>query len=158
MADITYIPTRAGWLYLPAVLDLHNRQIVGWSMGERADQALASAALDMALQRCKPMRSAIHHSDQGSQYTSGAYQRQLRQAGLMSSMSRKGMPYDNAVVESFFSSLKQELTHHECFVDLEQARSKIFDYIEIFYNRQRLHSSLGYRSRAEYDKMAMVPN
>lgn len=157
VADITFVPTRMGWLYLAAVLDMHSRQIAGWAMGERADQALASAALAMALQRRRPAQGAIHHSDQGTQYTSGAYQRQLQEAGLVASMSRKGMPYDNAVMESFFSSLKQELTHHERFASLDQARGKVFEYIEVFYNRQRLHSALGYRSPAEFEKMVVVP-
>ena len=154
VADITFVPTRAGWLYLAAILDLHTRQIVGWAMGERADQALASAALQMAIERRRPAPGAIHHSDQGSQYTSGAYQAQLKAAGLQPSMSRKGMPYDNAVMESFFSSLKQELTHHERFANLDEARHKLFDYIEVFYNRQRLHSSLGYRTPVEQDRLA----
>ncbi|WP_413786043.1 IS3 family transposase (plasmid) [Agrobacterium sp. rho-13.3] len=154
VADITFVPTRAGWLHLAAVLDMHTRQIVGWAMGERPDQKLASAALRMALDRRGPASGAIHHSDQGSQYTSGAYQAELKAAGLQPSMSRKGMPYDNAVMESFFSSLKQELTHHERFADLDEARGKLFDYIEIFYNRQRLHSSLGYRTPVEQERLA----
>lgn len=154
VADITFVPTKAGWLYLAAVLDLHTRRIVGWAMGGRADQALASAALHMALERRRPASGAIHHSDQGTQYTSGAYQAQLREAGLVASMSRKGMPYDNAVMESFFSSLKQELTHHERFGSLEEAKAKLFDYIEVFYNRQRLHSSLGYRTPVEQEGLA----
>ncbi len=154
VADITFVPTRTGWLYLAAVLDLHTRQIVGWAMGERADQKLVSAALRMALERRRSASGAIHHSDQGSQYTSGAYQAELKAAGLQPSMSRKGMPYDNAVMESFFSSLKQELTHHERFADLDEARGKLFDYIEVFYNRQRLHSSLGYRTPVEQDLLA----
>lgn len=154
VADITFVPTRIGWLHLAAVLDLHTRQIVGWAMGERADQKLASAALRMALERRRPASGAIHHSDQGSQYTSGAYQAELKAAGLQSSMSRKGMPYDNAVMESFFSSLKQELTHHVRFADLDEARYKLFDYIEVFYNRQRLHSSLGYRTPVEQERLA----
>jgi len=154
VADITFVPTKAGWLYLAAVLDLHTRQIVGWAMGERADQALASSALHMALDRRRPAPGAIHHSDQGSQYTSGAYQAQLREAGLVPSMSRKGMPYDNAVMESFFSSLKHELTHHERFDSLEEAKARLFDYIEVFYNRQRLHSSLGYKTPVEHDRLA----
>lgn len=157
VADITFVPTRGGWLYLAAVLDMHSRQIAGWAMSERADQALTSGALDMALQRRQPAPGAIHHSDQGSQYTSGAYQRQLQQAGLIASMSRKGMPYDNAMMESFFSSLKQELTHHQHFACLDEARRKVFEYIEVFYSRQRMHSSLGYRSPAEFEKMAVVP-
>lgn len=151
VADITYIPTRQGWLYLAAVLDVYSRRLVGWAMGPRPDQALASDALRMALMRRRPSKEAIHHSDQGTQYTSKAYQQQLSDAGLLVSMSRKGMPYDNAVMESFFSSLKQELTHHESFADLDTARAKIFHYVEVFYNRQRLHSSLGYRSPDDYE-------
>jgi putative transposase len=156
VADITYVPTRQGWLYLAAVLDMHTRLIVGWAMSDRADQALASDALDMALTRRKPQKGVIHHSDQGVQYTCRAYQQQLHNAGLVASMSRKGMPYDNAVMESFFSSLKQELTHHERFVDRDEARSKMFDYIEVFYNRERLHSGLDYRSPAQFEQMAVV--
>jgi len=127
-------------------------------MGARADQALASAALEMALARRRLANGAIHHSDQVVQYTCKAYQQQLQDAGLITSMSRKGMPYDNAVMESFFSSLKQELTHHEQFVDREDARTKVFDYIEVFYNRQRLHSSLNYHSPAHFETMAMLSN
>jgi len=156
VADITYVPTRQGWLYLAAVLDVHTRRLVGWAMGERADQALVSAALDMALTRRKPAKGVIHHSDQGVQYTSNAYQQQLKNAGLVASMSRKGMPYDNAVMESFFSSLQQELTHHERFADRDEARIKLFGYIGVFYNRERLHSGLGYRSPAQFEKMAVV--
>jgi len=153
VADITYVPTRQGWLYLAAMLDVYTRRVVGWAMGERADQALASAALAMAIARRRPALGAIHHSDQGVQYTCHAYQQQLREVGLIASMSRKGMPYDNAVMESFFSSLKQELTHHASFIDRDDARSQVFDYIEVFYNRQRLHSGLNYRSPAAFEKM-----
>lgn len=156
VTDITYVPTRQGWLYLAAVLDVYTRRVVGWAMGDRADQALASSALTMALARRRPAPGAIHHSDQGVQYTCHAYQQQLREAGLIASMSRKGMPYDNAVMESFFSSLKQELTHHESFLDRDEARSQVFDYIEVFYNRQRLHSGLNYRSPAEFEKMGVA--
>jgi len=156
VADITYVPTQQGWLYLAAVLDVHTRRIVGWAMSDRADQALAGSALDMALTRRNPGKGLIHHSDQGVQYTCKAYQLQLQNAGLVASMSRKGMPYDNAVMESFFSSLKQELTHHELFVDRDEARSKLFDYIEVFYNRDRLHTSLKYRSPAQFELMAVV--
>ena len=152
VADITYIATRQGWLYLAAILDVHSRRIVGWAMGSRPDQELACDALSMALTRRQPTRETIHHSDQGSQYTSKAYQQQLMEAGLTVSMSRKGMPYDNAVMESFFSSLKHELTHHESFADRDAARAKVFRYIEVFYNRQRLHSSLGYRSPVDYER------
>ena len=123
-----------------------------------ADQALASSALDMALMRRKPAKGVIHHSDQGVQYTCKAYQQQLQNAGLVASMSRKAMPYDNAVMESFFSSLKQEFTHHERFVDRDEARSKMFDYIEVLYNRERLHSALDYRSPAQFERMAVASN
>lgn len=153
VTDITYVPTQQGWLYLAAVLDVQTRLIVGWAMGQRADQVLASAALTMALKRRRPAPGTIHHSDQGVQYTCNAYRQHLRDAGLVASMSRKGMPYDNAVMESFFSSLKQELTHHVRFLDRDEARMRIFDYIEVFYNRKRLHSRLNYRSPAEFDKM-----
>jgi len=156
VADITYVPTRQGWLYLAAVLDVHTRRIVGWAMSDRADQALASGALDMALNRRRPSTGAIHHSDQGVQYTCKAYQQQLQNAGFLASMSRKGVPYDNAVMESFFSSLKQELTHHERFIDRDEARSKMFDYIEVFYNRERLHTSLGCRSPAQFEQMVVT--
>lgn len=155
VADITFVPTRQGWLYLAAVLDLHTRRIVGWAMGERADQALASAALAMALTRRKPSAGLIHHSDQGVQYTCKAYQKDLQEAGIVVSMSRKGMPYDNAVMESFFASLKQELTHHEQFKDRDEARCKVFDYIEVFYNRERLHSALGNRSPQDFAASAL---
>lgn len=127
-------------------------------MSERPDQALASDALTMALVRRRPPKGAIHHSDQGSQYTSKSYQQQLQAAGLMSSMSRKAMPYDNAVMESFFASLKHELTHHERFASRDAARAQVFDYIEGFYNRQRMHSSLGYRSPELFESLASVPN
>lgn len=158
VADITYVPTQQGWLYLAAVLDVYSRRIVGWAMGDRPEQTLACDALAMALGRRRPVQGAIHHSDQGSQYTSKAYQQQLMNVGLVSSMSRKGMPYDNAVMESFFSSLKQELTHHERFKDRDAARAHIFEYIESFYNRLRLHSSLDYRSPETYERMAEVTN
>jgi putative transposase len=158
VADFTYVPTQQGWLYLAAVLDVHTRRIVGWAMADRPDQALTSDALTMALERRQPTPGTIHHSDQGSQYTSKIYQQQLAQAGLLASMSRKGMPYDNAVMESFFSSLKQELAHHERFRDRDAARARIFEYVESFYNRQRLHSSLDYRSPEAFERMVEVTN
>lgn len=156
VADITYVPTKQGWLYLATVLDMHSRRIVGWAMGDRADQPLASAALDMALASRTPEKGAIHHSDQGVQYTCKAYQQHLHAAGLIASMSRKGMPYDNAMMESFFASLKQELTHHERFADRDEARAKVFEYIEVFYNRQRLHSALDYQSPEQFEKMVVA--
>ena len=156
VADITYVPTRQGWLYLAAVLDLYSRRIVGWAMSDRPEQALTCNALTMALGRRCPAPGTIHHSDQGAQYTSRAYRKQLADAGLLASMSRQGLPYDNAVMESFFSSLKQELIHHERFKDRDTARTAIFQYIESFYNRQRLHSSLGYRSPEAFERMTEV--
>lgn len=158
VADITYVPTRQGWLYLAAVLDLYSRRIVGWAMSDRPEQALTCNALMMAPGRRCPAPGAIHHSDQGAQYTSRAYRKQLTDAGLLASLSRKGIPCDNAMMERFFSSLKQELIHHERFKDRDTARAAIFQYIESFYNRQRLHSSLGYRSPEAFERMAEVTN
>ena len=154
--DITYIPTRQGWLYLAIVLDLYSRRIVGWAMSHKADQPLATDALTMAITQREPKTGVIHHSDRGVQYTSKAYQWLLKTHGMLASMSRKGMPYDNAVVESFFSSLKHELTHHEQFKTLDEARYKIFEYIEVFYNRQRKHSSLGYCSPEQFERLQCV--
>jgi putative transposase len=152
-ADITHIPTRRGWLYLAVVIDLCSRRVVGWAMADRMLQDLTTAALAMAVKHRRPRPGVIHHSDRGSQYTSQTYRDQLARHGLASSMSRVGMPYDNAVVESFFSSLKNELTHHERFDTIDDARSKVFDYIEVFYNRRRKHQALGYRSPAEFESI-----
>jgi len=143
-------------LYLATVLDMHSRRIVGWAMDDRADKPLVSAALDMALASRTPEKGAIHHSDQGVQYTCKAYQQHLHAAGLLASMSRKGMRYDNAMMESFFASLKQELTHHERFETRDEARSKVFEYIEVFYNRQRLHSGIDYQSPEQFEKLAVA--
>jgi putative transposase len=150
-ADITHIPTRKGWLYLAIVLDLYSRRVIGWAMSDRIQQPLTTAALTMALTHRRPAPGVIHHSDRGSQYTSQAYRDQINQAGLIASTSRVAMPYDNAVVESFFSSLKNELTHHERFDTIDEARRKVFDYIEVFYNRQRKHRSLGYCSPVQFE-------
>lgn len=156
VADITYIPTQQGWLYLAVVLDMHSRLVIGWAMSDKALQELASAALRMAISQRRPSKGVIHHSDQGVQYTSKIYQQQLTQAGLVSSMSRKSMPYDNALMESFFSSLKQELTHHVQFKNRDDARGQIFDYIEVFYNRQRIHSSLNFHSPWTFERLHCV--
>jgi len=152
--DITQIPTRQGWLHLAIVLDLYARRVVGWSMSPRPQQNLASDALAMALTHRRPSPGLIYHSDRGCQYTSKSYRAQLESAGIVVSMSRVGMPYDNAMVESFFSSLKNELTHHERFSDTDEARARVFDYIEVFYNRRRRHEALDYRSPADYETMA----
>ncbi len=149
--DITYVPTRTGWLYLAVLLDLHSRRVVGWAMANRITQDLTQAALEMAIEQRRPGPGLMHHSDQGSQYSAKDYRDRLEASKITASMSRKGNPRDNAVVESFFSNLKNELTHHRSFINQSQARSEIFDYIEIFYNRQRAHSTLQYLSPIEYE-------
>lgn len=156
VTDITYVPTRQGWLYLAVVLDLFARRVIGWAMSHRQDQELALSALMMAIERRRPPAGLIHHSDRGSLYTSKAYRKALESHGITASMSRVGVPYDNAVAESFFSSLKNELTHHEQFSTIDKARYKLFDYIEVFYNRQRKHQSLGYRSPIEFERLRKV--
>ena len=154
--DITYIWTRQGWLYLAVVMDLFSRRIVGWSMQETMERSLVISALEMALKARRPPPGLLHHSDRGSQYASGDYQALLRHAGCTCSMSRRGNCWDNAPVESFFSTLKMELVHERRYETRQQARAEIFEFIEIWYNRQRLHSSLGYLSPADYEaKMAV---
>jgi transposase InsO family protein len=151
-ADITYIATGEGWLYLAAVEDLHSRRIVGWSMSSRIDSRLVVDALEMALAGRRPGTGLVAHSDRGSQYASEHYQRVLDEHGITCSMSRRANCWDNAPMESFFASLKKELTQGEIFPTREEARSSLFDYIEVFYNRTRRHSSLGYRSPIEYER------
>jgi len=151
-ADITYVATGEGWLYLAAVEDLYSRQIVGWSMGSRIDSRLVVDALEMAISRRLPGAGLVAHSDRGSQYASEHDQRLLAGHGITCSMSRRGNCWDNAPMESFFASLKKELTRGEIFATREEARASIFEYIEVFYNRIRRHSSLGYLSPAEYEK------
>jgi transposase InsO family protein len=154
-ADITYIPTREGWLYLAVVEDLFSRMVVGWSMSETMTSRLVVDALSMALaRRLKGSSSSelIAHSDRGSQYASEHYQRRLAEERIACSMSRRGNCWDNAPVESFFASLKKELVHHEDYATRDQARASIFEYIEAFYNRVRRHSSLGYVAPAEYQR------
>jgi putative transposase len=151
VADITCIETQEGWLYLAAILDLYSRKIVGWAMSERIDTALVLKALGMALLHRKPPAALLLHSDRGVQYASGDYRRALDQAGLLASMSRKGNCYDNATMESFWSTLKLELIYRRNFATRAQARSQIFDYIESFYNRQRAHSALGYHSPVDFE-------
>jgi transposase InsO family protein len=151
-ADVTYIPTGEGWLYLAAVEDLHSRRIVGWSMGPRIDSRLVVDALEMALATRRPGEGLVAHSDRGSQYASEHYRGLLAGHGITCSMSRRGNCWDNAPMESFFASLKKELTHGEIFATREEARASLFEYIEVFYNRIRRHSSLGYLSPAEYER------
>jgi putative transposase len=151
VADITYIETREGWLYLAAILDLYSRKIVGWAMSERIDTSLVLKALAMALLHRNPPANLLFHSDRGVQYASADYRRALDQAGLVASMSRKGNCYDNATMESFWSTLKLELVYRRDFDTRSQARSEIFDYIESFYNRQRAHSALNYQSPVDFE-------
>ena len=152
VSDITYVPTQEGWLYLATVLDLASRRIVGWAMSERIDRTLACDALTAALRRRRPAPGLIHHSDRGSQYASVDYQAVLAQAGCVPSMSRKGNCWDNAPMESFFHSLKVEWLHDQTFRTRAAARQAIFTFIEVWYNRQRLHSTLGYRSPEQYER------
>ena len=154
--DITYVWTDAGWLYLAVVLDLFSRAVIGWAMGARLTAELAQAALTMALWRRKPAKGLLHHSDRGVQYASGDYQRALARAGIRCSMSRKGNCWDNAVVESFFGTLKKELIHDQRYATREDATQDVFEWIEVFYNRQRRHSTLGYRSPAEFEAIMKV--
>jgi len=151
-ADITYVPTEEGWLYLGVVMDLCSKGIAGWSMDERMKSDLVASALMMAYERRNPGAGLLHHSDRGSQYASQDYQEMLKAYGMQGSMSRKGNCWDNAPMESFFHTLKTELTHHEKYRSREEARRSIFEYIEVFYNRQRLHSSLGYKTPAEFEQ------
>ena len=144
LADITYIPTAEGWLYLAAVMDLFSRKIVGWAMRDHMQAELASAALTTAIQQRRPQAGLIHHSDRGVQYASHAYRQTLLAAGITASMSRKADCYDNAPMESFFHTLKTELVHHRDYNTRAEARRDIFAFIEGFYNRTRLHSAIGY--------------
>jgi putative transposase len=146
VSDATGVLTGQGWLYLVAVLDVFSRRVVGWAMSSILDAPLVSAALRMALSQRRPVRSLILHSDRGSQFASAAYRQLLAQHGLVASMSRPGNCYDNAFIESFWSTLKYELVYHHRFATRADARTAIFDYIETFYNRTRLHSSLAYTS------------
>ena len=149
MADISYIATDDGWLYLAAIKDMATREIVGWSMADHLRAKLCVDALVMALQRCQPGDGLIHHSDRGVQYASAAYRAVLARHGITQSMSRRGDCLDNAPMESFFASLKKEHVYRTSFTNRDQARAEIFDYIEVFYNRQRLHSGLGYRTSVQ---------
>lgn len=151
VADITYIPTAEGWLYLAGVLDLFSRKVVGWEMSNRIDADLVERALRMALYQRQPGRGLIHHSDRGSQYASHQIRNLLAANQIQVSMSGKGDCYDNAVMESFFGTLKNEWVHHQRYQSRYQARSDIFKYIEGFYNTVRLHSSLGYMSPNEFE-------
>lgn len=151
------MPTREGWLYVAVVIDLYSRRVIGWAMRERINLPLVVEALTMAIKQRRPRPGLIHHSDQGQLYLATAYRHLLKAHGMIQSMSRKGDCYDNAVVENFFSNLKNELTWHRSFAARDEARSAIFDYIELFYNRERLHQTLDYVSPVRYEEMRAVP-
>lgn len=146
-------PTDEGWLYLAAMLDLYNREVVGWAMSHNNDAALTLSALEMALETHTPPKGLLHHSDRGSTYTCKEYRKKLKKYGIKCSMSRKGDCWDNAVSESFFATIKKELIHRFKFETRRLAASAIFEYIEVFYNRIRKHSKLEYNSPAEYRRM-----
>ena len=151
VADITYIPTAEGWLYLAGLMDLHSRKIVGWAMGHRITSELVCRAFNMAITHRQPPVGLLHHSDRGSQYAAQAYQDLLSQYQCQVSMNRKGNCWDNAPMESFFATLKNELVHHQSYATRAQAKSDIFAYIEGFYNRVRLHSTLDYLSPEQFE-------
>ena len=155
LGDVTYIWTQEGWLYLAVVLDAYSRKVVGWSMSDRMPASLVVDAFTMALGRRRPKEgSLIHHSDRGSQYASQVFQELLREHNITCSMSRKANCWDNAMMESFFATLKKERVHHESYETREAARQSVFEYIELFYNTRRRHSALGYLSPEEYEKAA----
>ena len=154
LADLTYIPTGEGWLYLAGVLDMHTRKLVGWAMRDTLHTQIALEALTMAIARQKPAPGLIHHSDRGIQYAAEAYRAALARAGITPSMSRKGDCWDNAPMESFFHTLKTERVHHRIYATRAEARRDLFGYIEGFYNSRRLHSALGYISPAEAERRA----
>ena len=156
VSDITYIPTDEGWLYLSTVMDLFSRKIVGWSMDSQMTRKLAMDALIMAVDGRRPGAGLIHHSDRGSQYASNDYQELLKKHSMCCSMSTKGDCWDNAVMESFYCSLKTELVHQKRYKNRDTARKEIFEYIEVFYNRQRLHSSLDYNTPTGYEAVVQA--
>ena len=156
VTDITYVPTAEGWLYLAVVLDLYSRRIVGWAMSESLHRQLVIDALQMALTTRQPAPGLLHHSDRGSQYASDDYQALLTKAEMIGSMSRKGNCDDNAPVESFFGTLKTELVFHHQYATWAEARLDIFEYIEIFYNRIRRHSALGFKSPVNFEPLSLM--
>jgi transposase InsO family protein len=156
VGDITYIPTNEGWLYLATVIDLYSRKVVGWSMDDTMKVSLVNNALKMALLSRKPPKGLIWHTDRGSQYASYSHRDLLQQNGIIQSMSRKGNCWDNAVAESFFHTLKTELIYHEVYETKAQANIAIFEYIEVYYNRERMHSTNGNLSPAEFEEKMML--
>ena len=156
VGDITYVPTQEGWLYLAVLIDLYNRKVVGWSSSSRMTRQLAIDTLQMALDRQSPKKGLVHHTDRGSQYASGDYQKALSDRRIVCSMSREGNCYDNAVAESFFGLLKTEWVNHCRYRTRAEANQSLFYYIEIFYNRKRRHSALGYKTPHEYKNLPLA--
>lgn len=152
VTDITYVATDEGWLYVAAIIDLFSRRVVGWAMQERMDRSLVLAALGMAVGNRQPPRGLVHHSDRGSQYASEDYRTALSANGMVASMSRRACCYDNAAMESFWHTLKVELIHRQRFQTRAEAIQAIFEYIEVFYNRTRIHSSIGYVSPVDFER------
>jgi len=153
VSDITYIKTGEGWLYLAAILDVYSRKIVGWSMNKKQSKELVSSALSMAIKQQRVKNKVILHSDQGSQYSSYEYQQECKKYGFIQSMSNRGNCYDNAMMESFFHTLKTERIYCERYQTRDEAKKSIFEYIEIIYNRKRLHSGIGYKTPVEFEKL-----
>ena len=156
-ADITYVWTSEGWLYLAVVLDLFSRRIVGWAMSHTLERSVVLSALEMAITSRKPTAGLLCHSDRGSQYASGDYQEALKKAGAVCSMSRKGNCWDNAPTESFFASLKRELVYRTTFATREEARGALFEWIAVWYNRKRRHSAVGYLSPEQFEQQYQQP-
>jgi len=156
LSDITYLRMKNGWAYLAAIIDGHSRKVVGWSIAEHMREELVSAALKSAFAVERPQNGLLLHSDRGSQYASQEYRRLAESRGLVQSMSRRGNCWDNAPMESFFDTLKTELVDNQVFISIEEARSKVFDWIEVFYNRKRMHSALGYLSPTCFEKRKMT--
>ena len=152
VADITYVETEEGWLYVAGVLDRCTRRCIGWAMGDSLHTSLPLAALEMALTQRRPRQGLVHHSDRGVQYASQAYRQRLALAGVIPSMSRRGNCYDNAMMESFWSTLKRELVHRFDFATRAEARAAIFEWIEVFYNREQFHSALGFKSPVDFEQ------
>ena len=158
VTDFTFIETREGWLFLAGVLDVYSRKIVGWSMSDRHDTEFVQTALSMALLQRQPGAGLVHHSDRGSEYASISYQMMLHEQNIHVSMSKKGDCYDNAMIESFWATLKEECLEKTIFSSRNEAKTAIFEYIEVYYNRRRRHSSLGYMSPVEYEKQGERKN
>ncbi len=148
--DITYIRTNIGWVYLAIVMDLYNREVVGYAVSQSIDSELVRRALGSAIARSGGLRGAVFHSDRGTQYSSASYRRMLEENGIRQSMSRSGCPYDNACSESFFATAKKECIYLKNYATIEEVKKDIYEYVEIFYNRKRMHSYLGYMSPVEY--------